>query len=220
MSAPQHAAAEPAAGSPRGLLPQPPTGVGRWLPGLQTLQHYQGGQLRGDVVAGLAVTALLVPQGMAYAELAGLPAVTGLYTTILALLAYALFGPSRILVLGPDSALAPMILAAILPLVGADGDPAKAVALASALAILMGVICLVAGFARLGVITELLSKPLRIGYLNGIAVVVVVSQLPKLFGFSVEAESTPGKFWEFLQGLADGLTNWYALAIGAACLAV
>jgi high affinity sulfate transporter 1 len=220
MSAPQHAAAEPAAAPPHRLLPQPPTGVGRWLPGLQTLRHYKGGQLRGDVIAGLAVTALLVPQGMAYAELAGLPAVTGLYTTILALLAYALFGPSRILVLGPDSALAPMILAAILPLIGADGDPAKAVALASALAILMGVICLVAGFARLGVITELLSKPLRIGYLNGIAVVVVISQLPKLFGFSVEAESTPGKFWEFLQGVADGLTNWYALAIGAACLVV
>ncbi len=202
------------------LEPRPPHGAARWLPGLVTLRHYKRGGLRGDLVAGLAVTALLVPQGMAYAELAGLPAVTGLYTTILALLAYAVFGPSPILVLGPDSALAPMILAAILPLIGADGDPAKAVALASALAILMGLICVVAGFARLGVITELLSKPLRVGYINGIAVVVVVSQLPKLFGFSVEADATPARFWEFLAGVADGLTNWYALAIGVCCLAL
>ncbi len=202
------------------LLPSRPKGLSRWLPGLATARAYKPRQLRGDLVAGLAVTALLVPQGMAYAELAGLPAVTGLYTTVLALLAYALFGPSRILVLGPDSALAPMILAAILPLIGADGDPAKAVALASALAILMGLICLVAGFARLGIITEFLSKPLRVGYLNGIAVVVVVSQLPKLFGFSVEADSTLGKLVEFVQGVAAGDTNWYALAIGAACLVV
>jgi high affinity sulfate transporter 1 len=218
MSAPT--ASQPPENAAARLLPPRPTGLSRWLPGLVTLRHYKRAQLRGDLVAGLAVTALLVPQGMAYAELAGLPAVTGLYTTVLALLAYALFGPSRILVLGPDSALAPMILAAILPLIGANGDPAKAVALASALAILMGLICLVAGFARLGVVTELLSKPLRVGYLNGIAVVVVVSQLPKLFGFSVEAETTTGKFWEFLRGVADGKTNGYALAIGLACLAV
>ena len=208
----------PPSSSTARLQPRPPHGAARWLPGLGTLRHYKRGELRGDLVAGLAVTALLVPQGMAYAELAGLPAVTGLYTTILALLAYAVFGPSRILVLGPDSALAPMILATILPLIGANGDPAKAMALASALAVIMGLICLVAGFARLGVITELLSKPLRVGYLNGVAVVVVVSQLPKLFGFSVEADATPARLWEFLVGVADGLTNWYALAIGLACL--
>ena len=200
------------------LVPPRPRGLARWLPGIATARTYKRRQLRGDLVAGLAVTALLVPQGMAYAELAGLPAVTGLYTTVLALLAYALFGPSKILVLGPDSALAPMILAAILPLAGANGDPATAVALASAMAILMGLICLVAGFARLGIVTEFLSKPLRVGYLNGIAIVVVVSQLPKLFGFSVEAESTPGKLVEFVQGVAAGETNWYALAIGVACL--
>jgi high affinity sulfate transporter 1 len=155
---------------------------------------------------------------MAYAELAGLPAVTGLYTTVMALLAYAVFGPSRILVLGPDSALAPLILATILPLIGAGGDPAKAIALASAMAVIMGIICVVAGLARLGVITELLSKPLRVGYLNGVAVVVVVSQLPKLFGFGVTAESTPARLKEFVVGVADGRTNAAALAIGLACL--
>ena len=200
------------------LLPPRPKGLARWFPGVAVARAYKPRQLRGDLVAGLAVTALLVPQGMAYAELAGLPAVTGLYTTVLALLAYAVFGPSKILVLGPDSALAPMILAAILPLAGANGDPATAVALASAMAILMGLICLVAGFARLGIVTEFLSKPLRVGYLNGIAIVVVVSQLPKLFGFSVEAEGTLGKLVEFVQGLAAGKANWYAFAIGAACL--
>ena len=190
----------------------------RWLPGLATLRGYRRRDLRGDLVAGLAVTALLVPQGMAYAELAGLPAVTGLYTTVMALLAYAVFGPSRILVLGPDSALAPLILATILPLIGAGGDPAKAIALASAMAVIMGVICVVAGLARLGVITELLSKPLRVGYLNGVAVVVVVSQLPKLFGFSVPAESTPARLKELVVGVVDGRTNAAALAIGLACL--
>ena len=190
----------------------------RWLPGLATLRGYRRRDLRGDLVAGLAVTALLVPQGMAYAELAGLPAVTGLYTTVMALLAYALFGPSRILILGPDSALAPLILATILPLIGAGGDPAKAIALASAMAVIMGVICVVAGLARLGVITELLSKPLRVGYLNGVAVVVVVSQLPKLFGFSVTAESTPARLKEFVAGVVEGRTNAAALAIGLACL--
>jgi high affinity sulfate transporter 1 len=202
------------------LLPPRRAGLAYWLPGVTTLRTYRRAQLRGDLVAGLAVTALLVPQGMAYAELAGLPAVTGLYTTVLALLAYAVFGPSRILVLGPDSALAPMILAAILPLVGAHGDPATAIALASAMAILMGLICLVAGFARLGIVTEFLSKPLRVGYLNGIAIVVVASQLPKLFGFSVEADSTQGKLKEFVQGLIAGEANWYAFAIGAVCLVV
>jgi len=192
----------------------------RWLPGLATLRSYRRRDLRGDLVAGLAVTALLVPQGMAYAELAGLPAVTGLYTTVTALLAYAVFGPSRILVLGPDSALAPLILATILPLVGAGGDPAKAIALASAMAVIMGVICVVSGLAHLGVITELLSKPLRVGYLNGVAVVVVVSQLPKLFGFSVSAESTPARLKELVVGILDGRTNAAALAIGLACLAL
>jgi high affinity sulfate transporter 1 len=194
--------------------------LSRWLPGLATLRGYRRRDLRGDLVAGLAVTALLVPQGMAYAELAGLPAVTGLYTTVMALLAYAVFGPSRILVLGPDSALAPLILATILPLIGAAGDPAKAIALASAMAVIMGVICVVSGLAHLGVITELLSKPLRVGYLNGVAVVVVVSQLPKLFGFSVTAESTPARLKEFVVGVLDGRTNATALAIGLACLAL
>src|SRR5436309_2416504 len=105
-----------------------------FAPGLANLSSYRPAWLRQDVVAGLVLTALLVPQGMAYAELAGLPPITGLYTSILCLVAYAIFGPSKILVLGPDSSLGPMIAATIIPLAGAKGDPARAVALASELA--------------------------------------------------------------------------------------
>ena len=103
--------------------------------GLRVLASYERSWLPKDVVAGLVLTTLLVPQGMAYAELAGLPAITGLYTSILCLIGYAVFGPSRILVLGPDSSLGPMIAATILPLMGANGDPTRAVALASMLAL-------------------------------------------------------------------------------------
>ena len=95
----------------------------RWLPGARTVAEYQPSWLRRDVVAGIVLTTLLVPQGMAYAELAGLPAITGLYTTILCLVGYAVFGPSRILVLGPDSSLGPMIAATILPILGLGRQP-------------------------------------------------------------------------------------------------
>src|SRR5438128_12418207 len=108
-----------------------------FAPGLENLRSYKPAWLRQDVVAGLVLTALLVPQGMAYAELAGLPPITGLYTSILCLLAYALFGPSRVLVLGPDSSLGPMIAATLVPLLGANGDPKRAIALASLMAIMV-----------------------------------------------------------------------------------
>ena len=190
------------------------------VPGLKLVRVYQRRWLRRDVLAGLVLTALLVPQGMAYAELAGLPAVTGLYTTAVALLAYAALGPSRILVLGPDSALAPLIAAAILPLLGAGGDPAKAVALAGALALLMGVLCIGAGLLRLGVLAELLSKPVRIGFLNGIALVVLVSQLPPLFGFSTNATGVWDEAEAFLDGVRDGKAIGAALIVGVATLGI
>ena len=117
---------------------------------MRTLAAYRGSWLRHDVVAGLVLSTLLVPQGMAYAELAGLPAITGLYTTVLCLLGYAAFGPSRILVLGPDSSLGPMIAATILPIIGSGGSPERAIALASMLALIVGAIMIVAGLAKLG----------------------------------------------------------------------
>ncbi|MGZ8751646.1 MAG: SulP family inorganic anion transporter [Acidimicrobiia bacterium] len=190
------------------------------LPGLTLLRAYRRSWLGRDVVAGLVLTALLVPQGMAYAELAGLPPVTGLYTTVLALAAYALFGPSRILVLGPDSALGPLIAAALLPLVGANGDPAQAVALAGMLAILIGVLCIAGGLARLGMLAELLSRPVRVGFLNGIALIVIVAQLPTLFGFDTDANGLVAETRAFVAGVRDGETVAASLAIGLGSLFV
>lgn len=171
-----------------------------------------------DVVAGLVLSALLVPQGMAYAELAGLPAVTGLYTSILCLIGYAVFGPSRILVLGPDSSLGPMIAATILPLLLADGDPARAIALASFLALLVGVVMVVAGLAHFGFVADLLSKPTQIGYMNGLALTIVVGQLPKLLGFSVDADGLIAETRAFVTGIADGLANGTAAILGITSL--
>jgi high affinity sulfate transporter 1 len=186
----------------------------RLLEGVRPVTGYRREWLRKDLVAGVVLTTLLVPQGMAYAELAGLPPITGLYTSILCLTAYAVFGPSRILVLGPDSSLGPMIAATILPLLVADGDPARAVALASMLAIIVGVIMLVAAVAKLGFVADLLSKPTMIGYLNGLALTILASQLPKLFGFSVDADDLIGDLSGFVQGLADGEAVPASVAVG------
>ena len=170
-----------------------PPGWQEYVPGLGLARSYQRAWLPKDIVAGLVLSALLVPQGMAYAQLAGLPPVTGLYTSILCLIGYAVFGPSRVLVLGPDSSLGPMIAATIAPLLLAGGDPARAVALASMLAVIVGVVMVVAGLARFGFVADLLSKPTQIGYMNGLALTIIVGQLPKLFGFSTDAERSRGR---------------------------
>jgi high affinity sulfate transporter 1 len=196
------------------------TSFERCIPGITAVRTYERAWLPKDVVAGLVLTALLVPQGMAYAELAGLPAITGLYTSITCLLAYAVFGPSRILVLGPDSSLGPMIAATILPLVGANGDPAKAIALASMLALLVGAAMLLAGVCRLGFVADLFSKPTQIGYMNGLALTILVGQLPKLFGFSIEGDTFLEELTGFVGGLADGEAVPAALAIGVGGLAI
>jgi high affinity sulfate transporter 1 len=190
------------------------------IPGLRVLRSYERSWLPKDVVAGLVLTALLVPQGMAYAELAGLPAITGLYTSILCLVGYAAFGPSRILVLGPDSSLGPMIAATILPLVGANGDPSRAIALASMLALMVGAITILAGLGGLGFIADLLSKPTQIGYMNGLAATILVGQLPKLFGFSVDADGFIPELKGFVKGVANGETVPAALAVGLIGLAL
>ena len=194
------------------------TGWSRWLPGLRTLREYQVAWLRHDIVAGLVLTTMLVPVGIAYAVASGLPGIYGLYATIVPLLAYALFGPSRILVLGPDSSLAAVILAVVLPL--SDGDALRAIAIAGMMAVVSGTVCILAGLARLGFVTELLSKPIRYGYMNGIALTVIVSQLPKLFGFSGDAEGPLRRIWAFAQAVLAGKTNWVALMVGAGTLAV
>lgn len=155
----------------------------------------------GDLAAGVVITAFLVPVGMGYSQASGLPPVYGLYATIIPLLVYAVLGPSKILVLGPDSSLAPLIAATIVPL--AAGDPDRAVALAGALSIGAGLIAIAAGIGKFGFVTELLSMPVRVGYLNGIAVVVIVGQLPKLFGVSVESDTPVGAFVDLIRAAGD-----------------
>jgi high affinity sulfate transporter 1 len=191
--------------------------IQRWVPGVRAVRTYQRAWLSADLVAGLVLAAILVPQGMAYAELAGLPAVTGLYTTIACLVAYAAFGPSRVLVLGPDSSISPMILAAITPLLVTD-DPAKAIALAGMLAVMVGIIEVGLGLGRLGFVADLLSNEVQIGYLNGLAITIVVSQLPKLFGFSTDADGFFDEISEFVGNL--DLTVGASLAVGLGVLTV
>src|ERR1700752_5286101 len=189
----------------------------RWLPGLMTLRRYQANWLGYDLFAGLVLTTMLVPVGIAYAVASGVPGIYGLYATIVPLLAYALFGPSRILVLGPDSSLAAVILAVVAPL--AAGDAMTAVTLASAMAVVSGTVGIAAGLTHLGFVTELLSKPIRYGYMNGIALTVLISQLPKLFGFSIDDDGGPLlDLFHIGQGILGGQANWTAATVGGATL--
>ena len=161
---------------------------------------------------------MLVPVGIAYAEASGIPGINGLYATIVPLLAYAVVGPSRIIVLGPDSALAPLILAVVAPLAG--GDAHRAVALGSAMAIVAGLVCLAAGLARLGFITELLSKPIRYGYMNGIALTVILSQVPKLLGFHAPGGGPLNKALGIAGAVIDERLHLATLGVGVGSLAV
>ncbi|MCA9860537.1 MAG: sulfate permease, partial [Thermomicrobiales bacterium] len=191
-------------------------GIHRWLPGITTVRTYQREWLSRDFVAGLVLIALLVPQGMAYAELAGLPPVNGLYASMIPLLAYALLGPSRILVLAPDSAIAPMVAAAVIPHGGADMS--ERVAIAGVLAILVGIICLTGAALGAGFLTDLISRPVRLGYLAGIALTVMVSQVPTLFGIDGGGE----RLLPAVRTIAGEIRNFDAttLFIGASCLIV
>ncbi|WP_433995458.1 SulP family inorganic anion transporter [Bradyrhizobium macuxiense] len=190
----------------------------RWMPGVDTLRRYEAAWLPHDIFAGLVLATMLVPVGIAYAAASGLPGIHGLYATIIPLLAYAVFGPSRIIVLGPDSALAAVILGVVTPLSG--GDPLRAATLGAMMALVSGTVLMLTGFARLGFVTELLSKPIRYGYMNGIALTVLISQLPKLLGFSIESEGPLRDLLRIGGAILDGKTNWVAFAVGLATLIV
>lgn len=185
---------------------------------MRVARTYERAWLRPDLVAGIVLAAILVPQGMAYAELAGLPAVTGLYTTIACLVGYALFGPSRVLVLGPDSSISPLIFAAITPLLASGGDAGTAVALAGMLAIIVGLVEIGLGLGKLGFVADLLSKEVQVGYMNGLALTIIVGQLPKLLGFSTDADGFLDEVKQLFEGL--DLTDGTTLAVGAGVLAV
>ena len=181
------------------------------------LRTYKPAWLRFDLVAGIVLAAILVPQGLAYAELAGLPPVTGLYTTIACLVVYALLGPSRVLVLGPDSSVSPLIFAAIVPLVVAN-DTASAIAMAGMLALMVGLIEIGLGLGKLGFIADLLSQEVQVGYMNGLAITIIVGQLPKLFGFSTEGDTFVDDVVAFFQNLDQ--TNTTTLLVGLGTLAL
>jgi high affinity sulfate transporter 1 len=186
------------------------------LPGLALIRDYPRGALRHDLAAGLVLSAVLVPVGMGYAQACGLPAIHGLYASVLPLVAYALFGPSRVLVLGPDSTLAAVIGAIVLPLAAGSGE--RALALAAALAMMSGALLLMIGLLRLGRVADLFSKPIRIGFLNAIALTVVVGQLPTLLGFAVDRRSLAGRLLATVHGVLEGRTAGLALAVGTGSL--
>jgi high affinity sulfate transporter 1 len=204
---------------PEALPPRAvPRTVAHWLPILAALRGYGPAAFRADLVAGIVLAAIMVPAAMGYAQAAGLPAITGLYATVGPLVAYFLVGPSRILVMGPDSALIAPMAATIIPLAGADAG--RSVALAAALALMVGAVCIAAAAARLGFLTDLLSRPVRVGYMNGIALTVIVSQVPKLLGFSVSASDFLGESIGIVRGILDGRVVPVALVIGAGSLLV
>lgn len=187
-------------------------------PGLKLVLGYRRSWLGSDLASGAAVSALLIPTGMAYAEASGLPAVTGLYASVIPLLAYAVFGPSRVLIVGPDSSLVPMIAAAVLPL--APGDSAHAAALAGTLSLLIGIILILGRALRLGFVTGLLSKPIRVGYLNGIALVVIASQVPKLLGVPADGASLADSVAGTARALVQGTAHPAATLFGVGAVAV
>jgi high affinity sulfate transporter 1 len=186
--------------------------------GIKLNPNYSIAFLLKDAVAGVVLTAILLPAGMGYAQAAGLPAIHGLYATIVALVVYAIFGSSRLLVLGPDSSLAALIAATILPL--ADGSVERTIALAGALSVMTGIICVIAGLAQFGFVTELISKPIRYGYINGIAFTVIAGQLPAFFGFSVSVSEFPQEMIAFVNGLLQGQVNLSAVLIGTMSMIV
>jgi sulfate permease, SulP family len=184
-------------------------------PGLAMLRRYRRGWLRSDVLAGITVAAYLVPQVMAYAEVAGLPPVAGLWAIVAPLTLYAVLGSSRTLSVGPESTTALMTALAVAPL--AAGDPARYAALAAALALMVGVLCLVGWAARLGFLADLLSRPVMVGYLAGVAVIMIGGQLGRVTGVPVDGDSFAGELVSFARGVADA--HWPTVLLAGAVLA-
>ncbi|GAA4460364.1 sulfate permease [Phytohabitans houttuyneae] len=185
----------------------------RVLPGLEWIRGYRRGWLRGDLLAGLTVAAYLVPQVMAYAGLAGLPPVTGLWAILLPLAVYALLGSSRHLSIGPESTTALMTATVVAPL--AAGDPARYATLAATLAVVVGGLALVAWATRLGFLADLLSRPILVGYMAGVALIMMAGQLGKLTGVPVDGDTFFGQVASFFRGMDDahGGTLLFAIAV-------
>lgn len=189
--------------------------IARWIPGLGTLATYKASFLPHDLAAGLTLGAVMVPVGLAYGELAGLP-LAGLYGSMLPLLAYALFGSSRQLIVGPDTAMAALVAIVVVPL--APGDPGRLALLAAGLGVMVGILCLLGGVLRLGFVANFLSKPVIVGFMHGLALVIAMAQLPKVLGVKSNGETTLEQVVSLLHRLGD--TNLVSLAIGAGTFAV
>ena len=191
-------------------------------PGLATLLRYPRSYLRSDLVAGVTVGTVAVPSSLAMAELAGLPVVFGLYGTFLPLAVYGLLGTSRQHVVGPDATLAALTAATVAPIamVGGEVDPARYAALAAALALAMGAILFLAGAVRLGFVADFFGKPVLLGYINGVALIVIASQLGKLLGTSVGADDFFPIIWEVLSELGDANGPTVLLSAGLLVAAI
>jgi high affinity sulfate transporter 1 len=184
--------------------------LGKIAPGLAKLLNYQRSDLSHDIFAGLSVAAVALPVGVAYAQLAGFNPAVGLYSSILPLLAYAIFGTSRQLIVGPDAATCALVTAAVAPL--ASGDQNLYESLSVTLALLAGVLCIGASFLRLGALVDFLSKPILVGFLNGIALSIILGQIGKIFGYSITKGGIVPRLIEFIENLE--LTHWATLAVG------
>ena len=185
-----------------------------WTPGLHQLLNYQRGWLRGDVLAGVTVAAYLIPQVMAYATVAGLPAVAGLWAALVPLAVYAVLGSSRQLSVGPESTTALMTATALAPLVA--GDPARYAVLAALMAVLVGGFCLLGGLLRLGFLADLLSRPVLVGYMTGVAVIMIGGQLGKVTGVAVEGDEFVDQLRSFVAGV--GGAHWPTVALALVVL--
>jgi len=190
--------------------------VKRYIPGIKLFTDYETSWWRPDIIAAMSLWAILVPQSLAYAQLAGVPAVYGLYTAFAAMIGYALFGTSRVLNQGPESAVAIVTASTLIPLVAGDGD--RYILLASVLAIMVGVWAIIGGLLKLGFITRFISRPILLGYIIGSAWLIVISQLPAMLGISVEEDGYYSALGAILQNL--GQANVWTVILGIALMAL
>src|SRR5262245_4766024 len=191
-------------------------GLVDWLPGVRLLLNYDRAWLPHDLTAGLVVTLVLIPSAIAYADLAGLPPVAGLYAALGGMIAFALFTSSRHVIVGPDAAIAIMVGAAVGPL--SDGDPSRAIALSAWLALLTAAILLLAALLRLGTAADFLSSPVMLGFMNGAAVVIIASQLGKLSNIPLQEDNTLLRLYEWITRLPE--THWQTLGLGLAAIGI